>query len=261
MNQPISRRKTASSAFTLIELLVVIAIIAILAAMLLPVLGKAKSKAYQTACMSNFKQIGIALHMYTDDFRDILPPGPGASPYSYLSQSELPIYCATNNYKDTAKYLPYYLATYLKLPSPSTLGTTTNVVQVFVCPAYLHALPGITSANYNPNVDNYNNAFSYSITRTNNYPNNVLTNAGMPFGDESSGQGSLSISAINSAGSLASIWTAADFDWQCVQPGAENSLGKTYYDFPMTPVHVTQRNFLYFDGHASNLRVTTWTNY
>lgn len=63
-----------NKAFTLIELLVVIAIISILAAILFPVFAQARERARQVSCLSNQKQLGIAIGMYAQDYdENILP--------------------------------------------------------------------------------------------------------------------------------------------------------------------------------------------
>lgn len=62
-----------SRAFTLIELLVVVAIIALLAALLLPVLGRAKESARATTCLSNLHQVGVALQIYVSENNNKLP--------------------------------------------------------------------------------------------------------------------------------------------------------------------------------------------
>ena len=68
--------------FTLVELLIVIAIIALLAALLLPALAATKEKALKAACLSNLRQIGIAVHCYAADNNSSIPYGPKAPPFT-----------------------------------------------------------------------------------------------------------------------------------------------------------------------------------
>ena len=77
-------------AFTLIELLVVIAIIAILAAILFPVFAKAREKARQSSCLSNTKQLAIAVMQYAQDYDERMPvashwPYTGGTTYWYTA--------------------------------------------------------------------------------------------------------------------------------------------------------------------------------
>src|SRR5262245_31955784 len=76
------RPKTPRRAFTLIELLVVIAIVAILAALLLPALAAGREAGRKASCLSNLRQIGLAIHAYAADFEGKIPYGPKAPPFT-----------------------------------------------------------------------------------------------------------------------------------------------------------------------------------
>ena len=96
--------KSSKRGFTLIELLVVIAIIAILAAILFPVFSKARDKARQASCLSNLKQLGLAIVMYTEDYDGTYPmawegsyQGITVYPYCHYSTWVQEIYPYVNN--------------------------------------------------------------------------------------------------------------------------------------------------------------------
>ena len=72
MNARPNLRSQMKRGFTLIELLVVITIIAILAALLLPVLNRAKGAVRRTVCLNNVRQINLALRLYVDDHADAI---------------------------------------------------------------------------------------------------------------------------------------------------------------------------------------------
>ena len=105
----------AQRAFTLLELLVVIAIIAILVALLLPALAGAKERARRIQCANHLHQIGIALHLYGEEHRDLLPD------------------CTTNNPNFFGSYWPWDLHTNL-VNDLLTRGVTRDVLY---CPSNL----------------------------------------------------------------------------------------------------------------------------
>ena len=123
-------RASRNAGFTLIELLVVIAVIAILAALLLPALTAAKLRTRSIVCISNLKQIGIAIALYANDHEDLLLPAefhPGSgAPYQEGWAATL------------------VLDNYLPAPTADTYTTLAEGQSVFRCP---DGLPEVYSAN------------------------------------------------------------------------------------------------------------------
>jgi len=66
--------------FSLVEMLVVIGILSLLIAILLPALNQARHQVRRTACAQNLRQVGVAIHLYAEDFGDTIPFGPAGRP-------------------------------------------------------------------------------------------------------------------------------------------------------------------------------------
>jgi prepilin-type N-terminal cleavage/methylation domain-containing protein len=238
-NKPVAHGFPSKAGFTLIELLVVIAIIAILAALLLPVLARAKLKATQVTCLSNQKQLILAFTMYSNDQNDSIVASGNADGYWNIPSSGITWNQPGQSSADSLAALAKALATpgvdplYKYSPNVGSIHCPGDVRSVINAPGKGWAYDSYSKAQ-NIGGDSYANYWGQgaSYAKVSSVANAPSTFA---FRED-----------VDSRGYNEGTWV---LNWNLTTPAAGNSQSFTWQDpIPMYHGNVSTSSFV--DGHC-----------
>jgi prepilin-type N-terminal cleavage/methylation domain-containing protein/prepilin-type processing-associated H-X9-DG protein len=253
--------RPASHAFTLIELLVVIAIIGILAALLLPVLTRAKQRAQSASCMNNSKQIMLGWSMYADDNNDLLAPNDYPYTTPYFTQTAAAKYTLKNWVCGTMEQsFDASQDSELVDPVGSALATYVPNRSTYHCPADSY----INTFSHKVNARSYSmNSAIGTVWSGNLFSGNANPPVGSPVqggwlpgaGYNTTTQPYATFGKMSSIKSPSQIWVILDENPYSINDGsfAVSGLaapGATYLiDFP-SGYHAGAGGMAFADGHA-----------
>jgi prepilin-type N-terminal cleavage/methylation domain-containing protein len=224
-----SRISPSSSrfAFTLIELLTVIAIIGILAAILIPTVSKMRASGYRATAVTAMRQIGISVHLFSEENGGYLPGGKSQNLYTYSFNAAA---------SDDRRLLFTHLITYVNRPRERNAGVGTVMLDMLVSRAHLRSYPGLLNANGAP----------LGIYAPNRFPQGI---EGLPmphpvFGSHTNeAKRPLRLSDLIAAGETGWLMQEADLEG--------GGVGNT--NFPPQPIHGNVRHRLYADARVKAL--------
>ncbi|RRJ98270.1 prepilin-type N-terminal cleavage/methylation domain-containing protein [Opitutaceae bacterium TAV4] len=237
MKKRYNSRSTQSAAFTLIELLTVVAIIGILAGIILGTIGNVRKKAHQVRCISNLRQVGIAMLAYVSDNKEKLP-----GPIYYQVQAKY----GWKQYTELAARL----ATYAGYPNPETLGANVRpYFPLLHCPS--RGIQDTTTdsiatfaaqCDLDDNKSGNNNRHAFGVPDEGN--KNVF--------DPPGGTRPLRYSELEAVGGISRTWALIEVD-QTITYGVVKGRTGWYNSLPKTPPHGNKRTVLWFDGRVNLL--------